>query len=95
MIIFKKYKIHSSIMQAIEIAGINGTPQVKIILIKPHHSKMFFKTLFYRIFKDLLINVNYNGTVTCTPTVIISVACKTNVKDFPYDEKNCTLTFGR
>jgi hypothetical protein len=45
--------------------------------------------------KDLLINVNYDGTVSCTPTALITVACKTDVGNFPYDEKHCTLTFER
>ena len=33
--------------------------------------------------------------VTCTPTAIITVACTTDVGNFPFDEKQCTMTFGR
>ena len=44
---------------------------------------------------DLLFNVYYNGTVTCTPTAIIKVACETDVANFPFDEKHCKLIFGR
>ena len=52
-------------------------------------NNIFLKT------KDLLINIEYTGSITCTPTAIIDVACKTDVGNFPYDEKHCTLTFGR
>ncbi len=81
-------------MQPIRQAGINGTRQVSCLGInvpkKPAPS-----TLYSLLNQDLLINVNYDGTVSCTPTALVSVACKTDVANFPYDIKNCKLTFGR
>ena len=45
--------------------------------------------------KDLLIDIDSNGTVSCTPPALITLACRTDVGNFPFDEKHCTLTFGR
>jgi hypothetical protein len=42
-----------------------------------------------------LINIHNDGSIFCTPPALIRVACKTDVANFPFDEKNCTLTFGR
>ena len=78
-------------MRPTKIAGINGTYRVNITRMLSY----LLTRLFYRTTQDLLIDVYYDGTVTCTPTAIINVACKTDVSNFPYDEKRCTLIFGR
>ena len=83
-------------MQPIQIVGINGNSQVNSNENKTFLYKINFNlfVLFYKLYADLLIDVKYDGTVSATPTALIKVACKTDVGNFPFDEKQCTLTFG-
>ena len=35
-----------------------------------------------------------NGTVYVTPPAIITTSCKLNVENYPYDQKQCSMTWG-
>jgi hypothetical protein len=50
--------------------------------------------LFF-FFKDVFADVYANGTILVTPPALITTACKVNVINFPFDEKNCLMQFGR
>jgi hypothetical protein len=39
--------------------------------------------------------MDQSGNAYCTPPALLTVACKLNVANFPFDEKKCTLVFGR
>jgi hypothetical protein len=76
------------------IAGINGTRLVDFIFIFSFNiASGYLKLIFIK--KDLLVDVTYDGTVSCTPTALINVACKTDISNFPFDEKICSLSFAR
>jgi nicotinic acetylcholine receptor beta-1 len=44
---------------------------------------------------DVLANVYSNGKVIFTPPALINAACKIDISNFPFDEKNCTLLLSR
>ena len=44
---------------------------------------------------DIYADVYSNGTVLITPPSLITIGCKLNLGDFPFDEKNCTMEFAR
>lgn len=47
------------------------------------------------LFTDILVNITSNGSAFCTPPALITTDCKLNVESFPFDEKICTMKFGR
>ena len=49
----------------------------------------------YIILKDVMINVNPDGTSSVTPPAIITCYCALDVTYFPFDEKVCNLKWGR
>ncbi len=42
-----------------------------------------------------MVNVKPDGTSSVTPPAIITSYCALEVTNFPYDEKNCQLKWGR
>jgi hypothetical protein len=42
-----------------------------------------------------MVNVNPDGTSSVTPPAIITCYCALDVTNFPFDEKNCQLKWGR
>ncbi len=49
----------------------------------------------FRFLKDVMVNVNPDGTSSVTPPAIITCYCPLDVANFPFDEKNCQLKWGR
>ena len=45
--------------------------------------------------KDVLVNLDYNGTCFVNPPALITTYCQLNIENFPFDEKSCKLRFGR
>lgn len=41
------------------------------------------------------INLYSNGTTYCNPPALITASCEVAISDFPFDEKNCVLKWGR
>jgi len=41
------------------------------------------------------MNLYNDGTVMVTPPAILTTTCVVNMKEFPYDKKECLLQFGR
>ena len=44
---------------------------------------------------DVLAVLFPDGTVIVSPPAIITTSCSLNIENFPYDEKICTMTWGR
>jgi len=49
----------------------------------------------YKKRKDVMVKLYSNGTVYGSPPALITTSCQLNVDNFPYDEKICTMTWGR
>ncbi len=79
-------------MRLTQIVGISLELQV---LIKRQILINILKAFNFVVYLDLLCDIFDDGTITCMPAAIISSMCKTDVTNFPFDEKNCHLTFGR
>ena len=75
-----------------QIVGISLELQV---LIKKQILINILKAFNFVVYLDLLCDIFDDGTITCITTAIINSACKTDVTNFPYDEKHCILTFAR
>jgi hypothetical protein len=42
-----------------------------------------------------MVKLYPNGTVYGSPPALITTSCQLNVENFPYDEKICSMTWGR
>ena len=47
------------------------------------------------LYKDVYCKVYSNGTVYATPPAIITTSCKLNINNYPFDQKQCKMTWGR
>ena len=42
-----------------------------------------------------MAEMDYNGNIYLSPPSLTTTICKIDVANFPYDEKHCTIMFGR